>query len=70
MSALMSTTMLYMETVTQAVDKESMRGQLRLMVGGAPVSESFARQVGADARASHAAMAVDVARGLVAQKAR
>lgn len=70
MSALMSTTMLYMETVTQAVDKESMRGQLRLMVGGAPVSESFARQVGADAWASHAAMAVDVARGLVAQKAR
>lgn len=70
MSALMSTTMLYMETVTRAVDRESMREQVRLMVGGAPVSENFARQVGADAWASHAAMAVEVARGLVATKAR
>lgn len=70
MSALMSTTMLYMETVTRAVDQEGMRDQIDVMVGGAPVSETFARKVGADAWAGHAAMAVEVAKGLIANKAR
>jgi corrinoid protein of di/trimethylamine methyltransferase len=68
MSALMTTTMLYMETVTQALQKEGMREQIKVMVGGAPVSESFAKKVGADSYASHAAMAVEVAKELVAQK--
>lgn len=69
MSALMTTTMLYMETVTQALQKEGMRERISVMVGGAPVSEMFAKKVGADRYASHAAMAVAVAKELVAQKA-
>jgi corrinoid protein of di/trimethylamine methyltransferase len=68
MSALMTTTMLYMETVTQALEKEGMRERIRVMVGGAPVSEGFAKKVGADSYASHAAMAVEVAKQLVAAK--
>ena len=68
MSALMTTTMLYMETVTQALQKEGMRERISVMVGGAPVSEVFAKKVGADRYASHAAMAVEVAKELVAQK--
>jgi corrinoid protein of di/trimethylamine methyltransferase len=70
MSALMTTTMLYMETVTQALENEGMRARIRVMVGGAPVSEAFAKKVGADSYASHAAMAVEVAKQLVAPKAR
>ena len=68
MSALMTTTMLYMETVTQALQKEGMRERIKVMVGGAPVSETFAKKVGADSYASHAAMAVEVAKELVAAK--
>lgn len=68
MSALMTTTMLYMETVTQALQKEGMRERIKVMVGGAPVSEAFAKKVGADSYASHAAVAVEVAKELVAQK--
>ena len=68
MSALMTTTMLYMETVTQALQKEGLRERISVMVGGAPVSEAFAKKVGADRYASHAAMAVEVAKELVAAK--
>jgi dimethylamine corrinoid protein len=68
MSALMTTTMLYMETVTRALQQEGMRERIKVMVGGAPVSETFAKKVGADSYASHAAMAVEVAKELVAQK--
>ena len=68
MSALMTTTMLYMETVTQTLRQEGLRDRIRVMVGGAPVSESFAQKVGADRYASHAAMAVEVAKELVATK--
>jgi dimethylamine corrinoid protein len=68
MSALMTTTMLYMETVTQALHNEGMRERISVMVGGAPVSEMFAKKVGADRYASHAAMAVEVAKELVAAK--
>jgi len=68
MSALMTTTMLYMETVTQTLQTEGMRDRVSVMVGGAPVSEMFAKKVGADAYASHAAMAVEVAKELVAAR--
>jgi dimethylamine corrinoid protein len=68
MSALMTTTMLYMETVTQQLEQEGMRERIKVMVGGAPVSESFAMKVGADRYASHAAVAVEVAKELVASK--
>lgn len=68
MSALMTTTMLYMETVTQQLEQEGMRERIRVMVGGAPVSETFAQKVGADRYASHAAVAVEIAKELVASK--
>ncbi len=68
MSALMTTTMLYMETVTQQLTQEGMRERVKVMVGGAPVTETFAKKVGADRYASHAAVAVEVAKGLVRSK--
>ena len=50
MSALLTTTMTNMEKVIKAVEKEGLREGLLIMVGGAPVTESFAKSIGADLR--------------------
>ena len=62
MSALLTTTMPYMKVVVQALKDEGMRDDVFVMVGGAPVTESFAQQVGADAYGRDAATAVEIAR--------
>jgi 5-methyltetrahydrofolate--homocysteine methyltransferase len=62
MSALLTTTMPYMKVVVQALKDEGLREQVYVMVGGAPVTESFAQQVGADAYGRDAATAVEIAR--------
>lgn len=66
MSALMTTTMLYMETVVETLVKEGVRDRFKVMVGGAPVTAGFAKEIGADAYAQHAAEAVRIAKELVA----
>jgi 5-methyltetrahydrofolate--homocysteine methyltransferase len=43
-----------------------MRNSVKIIIGGAPVTETFAKQIGADAYASNAASAVDIARALAA----
>jgi corrinoid protein of di/trimethylamine methyltransferase len=62
MSALLTTTMPYMKVVVQALKDEGLRDQVFVMVGGAPVTETFAQQVGADAYGRDAATAVEIAR--------
>jgi methylmalonyl-CoA mutase cobalamin-binding domain/chain len=62
MSALLTTTMPYMKVVIQALKDEGLRDSIFVMVGGAPVTESFAKQVGADAYGRDAAIAVDLAK--------
>lgn len=57
MSALLTTTMTQMRTVIEKL--QPYRGQLKVMVGGAPVTQKFADEIGADAYASDAASAVD-----------
>jgi corrinoid protein of di/trimethylamine methyltransferase len=70
MSALLTTTMPYMKVVVQALRDEGLRDQVFVMVGGAPVTESFAQQVGADAYGRDAATAVELARAhMVARRA-
>lgn len=59
MSALLTTTMPVMGEVVQLIDREGLGGQLRTIVGGAPVSAEFARDIGADAHGFDAANAVD-----------
>ncbi|MBI4603570.1 MAG: corrinoid protein [Planctomycetes bacterium] len=59
MSALLTTTMPYMKVVIDAFRKEG-PGHVRLLVGGAPVSEMFADEIGADGYAADAASAVDL----------
>ena len=48
-SALLTTTMTAMEDVVKAFEQAGIRDQVKIMVGGAPVTEAFARQIGADA---------------------
>jgi len=66
MSALLTTTMTNMEKVIKAVEKEGLREGLLIMVGGAPVTESFAQSIGADLYAPDAASAAELAREKVA----
>jgi corrinoid protein of di/trimethylamine methyltransferase len=70
MSALLTTTMPYMKVVIQALKDEGLRDSLFVMVGGAPVTETFAQQVGADAYGRDAAVAVDLAKAYMARRRR
>ncbi len=66
LSALLTTTMGVMKDVVDAVDKAGIRGKVKIMVGGAPVTDTFCEQIGADAYAPDAASAADVAAQLCA----
>lgn len=63
MSALLTTTMLYMKTVIEKIKTENL--QVKIMIGGAPVSKAFADQIGADAYGKNASEAVRIAREFV-----
>jgi corrinoid protein of di/trimethylamine methyltransferase len=65
MSALLTTTMPKMTEVIDALKKEGLRGKVKVIVGGAPVSAAWAEQIGADTYGEDAMAAVDVAKKLV-----
>lgn len=60
-SALLTTTMSVMEEVVKAAEAAGIRDHVKIMVGGAPVTEVFCRQIGADAYTPDAASAADIA---------
>ena len=66
MSALLTTTMVQMKATVEALQEAGVRDSVKIMVGGAPVTEAFAKDIGADAYAPDAASAVDKARELAA----
>jgi 5-methyltetrahydrofolate--homocysteine methyltransferase len=66
MSALLTTTMRAMEQAIKALEEAGLRDRVKVMVGGAPVTQAFADQIGADGYASNAASAADLAKQLVA----
>ena len=68
MSALLTTTMRSMDHTIQALEEASLRTNLKVMVGGAPVTSDFAQQIGADAYASNAPAAVDIAKQFVGRR--
>jgi corrinoid protein of di/trimethylamine methyltransferase len=70
LSALLTTTMLSMKDTVEALEAAGVRGRVRVMIGGAPVTEAFARSIGADGYADNAAGAVRLARRLAAQSCR
>ena len=65
MSALLTTTMPAMKSTIEALEEAGIRGGVKVMVGGAPVTAAYAERIGADAYAPDAATAVEVARRLV-----
>jgi 5-methyltetrahydrofolate--homocysteine methyltransferase len=60
MSALLTTTMLHMKDTIELLKEEGVRDQVKVLIGGAPISQDFADEIGADGYAPDAASAVDV----------
>jgi len=67
MSALLTTTMTYMKTVIDGFQTAG-RGDIRMAVGGAPISQMFAEEIGADGYGSNASAAVELFLRLMAEK--
>ena len=68
MSALLTTTMINMGELVEELKKRNLREKYIVMIGGAPVNESFAEQIGADYYTPDAATAAEVARDAVVKK--
>ncbi len=68
LSALLTTTMLEMRNVIAGLRERNLRDGVKVMIGGAPVSERFAREIGADGYAEDAIKAVALAKHLIAQQ--
>ncbi len=65
LSALLSTTLTNMKATIDAMKEAGLRDQIKIMVGGAPVTEEFSRQIGADGFAPDASRAVILAKSLL-----
>jgi 5-methyltetrahydrofolate--homocysteine methyltransferase len=65
MSALLTTTMREQQTIIDALKEAGLREQVKIMVGGAPVTQSWADQIGADGYAEDAISAIDLAYRLI-----
>lgn len=66
MSALLTTTMIYMKEVIAAVEVAGLKDKVKIMIGGAPINQSFANQIGANGYSDNANSAVQLAKTLVA----
>ncbi len=65
MSALLTTTMRAMESTIKVLEEAGLRDQVKIMIGGAPVTQAFSDQIGADGYASNAAAAAELAKKFV-----
>jgi 5-methyltetrahydrofolate--homocysteine methyltransferase len=65
MSALLTTTMRSMESTIKVLEEAGLRDKVKIMIGGAPVTQAFADQIGADGYASNAASAAELAKKFV-----
>ena len=65
MSALLTTTMLRMAETVKALKEANLRDRVKVMAGGAPVTEEFVKQIGGDGYATNAGAAVDKAKELL-----
>jgi 5-methyltetrahydrofolate--homocysteine methyltransferase len=66
MSALLTTTMVNMAEVIKALEAAGLRDKVKIMIGGAPITQNYADQIGADGYSPDAASAVDKAKTFVA----
>jgi 5-methyltetrahydrofolate--homocysteine methyltransferase len=65
MSALLTTTMPNMEATIKALEGAGLRNQVKVIIGGAPITEEYANRIGADGFGYDASLAVKVARSLI-----
>jgi 5-methyltetrahydrofolate--homocysteine methyltransferase len=65
MSALLTTTMRAMESTIKVLEEAGVRDKVKIMIGGAPVTQAFSDQIGADGYASNAAAAAELAKKFV-----
>ncbi|MDR1483837.1 MAG: corrinoid protein [Planctomycetaceae bacterium] len=65
MSALLTTTMPQMKKVIEKLEIDGLRGTSKVLVGGAPVTDEFARQIGADGYSDNASAAVTLAKSFI-----
>jgi 5-methyltetrahydrofolate--homocysteine methyltransferase len=65
LSALLTTTMLAMETTLKTLKEDGVRDQVKVMIGGAPITQSYANEIGADGFSPDASRAVAVAKSLI-----
>jgi corrinoid protein of di/trimethylamine methyltransferase len=68
MSALLSTTMYMMKDVIEAIDKAGLHSGVKIMVGGAPLNDDYAKKIGADFYGQDCVAGRDYARSVVAHK--
>jgi 5-methyltetrahydrofolate--homocysteine methyltransferase len=66
MSALLTTTMVNMPEVIKALDVAGLRNKVKIMIGGAPITQNYAEQIGADGYSPDAASAADKAKTFLA----
>lgn len=67
MSALLTTTMIQMKAVIQALESAGLRDKTKVMIGGAPITQQYADEIGADGYSDNASSAVALARRLSGQ---
>ena len=65
LSALLTTTMIAMKEVVETLSRQGLKDKAKVVIGGAPVTQSFADEIGADGYAPDAASAVDVVKSLI-----
>lgn len=65
LSALLTTTMNYMKDILLALEQAGIRHEIKVMIGGAPITNSFAQQIGADGYSDNANSAVLLAKSLI-----
>ncbi len=70
LSALLTTTMPSMDATIKAIDEAGLRGKVKIMVGGAPVTSNYAQRINADGFAPDAGQAVTLAKSLLDEKAK
>jgi len=67
LSALLTTTMPNMKVTIEALQRNGKRGKVKVVIGGAPVTDAYAQQIGADGYAPDASRAVSVTKALLAK---
>jgi 5-methyltetrahydrofolate--homocysteine methyltransferase len=65
LSALLTTTMPVMKSVIDSLDRENLRSQVKVLIGGAPVSQEYADEIGADGYAADAVTATDLCKEII-----